>query len=191
MADCAAVPAELDADGWLTGARVCRSDNFGPRPSGAVISLLVIHNISLPPGQFGGGYIEQFFTNRLDGDADPYFATIAELQVSAHFLIDRDGVVTQFVATEQRAWHAGRSSFQGVDNCNDYSLGIELEGCDRHPYSAPQYEALAQLTRTLQRRYPAVSDQRIVGHSDIAPGRKTDPGPYFDWPRYRALLAAG
>jgi len=176
--------------GLLEGVRSCPSPNQGERPAGCEVSLLVIHNISLPPGQFGGGYIEQFFTNALNANEHSYFAEIAELQVSAHFLIDRQGEVVQFVPLSQRAWHAGDSSFAGCANCNDYSIGIELEGTDVEPYSDKQYQGLMQLSRKLLSAYPALSAERIVGHSDISPGRKTDPGPAFDWPRFFAMLAA-
>ena len=180
----------LSEQGWLSDARLCPSPNCGERPEDSEISLLVIHNISLPPGQFGGGYIEQFFTNVLNADEHSYFAEIAELQVSAHFLIDRQGEVVQFVPLHRRAWHAGDSSFAGCINCNDYSIGIELEGTDVEPYSDKQYQGLAQLSRELLSAYPALSAERIVGHSDVSPGRKTDPGPAFDWPRFFAMLAA-
>jgi len=181
---------QLSAEGWLNGAVRCASPNANARPAGVQVSLLVVHNISLPPGQFGGGHIEELFTNRLDGAADPYFATIAGLQVSAHFLIDRAGAITQFVATEQRAWHAGQSQFGGCDNCNDFSIGVELEGCDDVAYSDAQYTALTALSGVLMARYPALTEERIAGHSDIAPGRKTDPGEAFEWGRYRALLGS-
>ena len=174
---------------WLADARLCPSPNCGERPVGSDISLLVIHNISLPPGQFGGGYIEQFFTNKLNADEHSYFAEIADLQVSAHLLIDRQGEVVQFVPLSQRAWHAGDSSFAGCANCNDYSIGIELEGTDTAPYSAKQYQRLVQICRQLLSVYPALSAERIVGHSDISPGRKTDPGPAFDWTHFFAMLA--
>lgn len=173
--------------GWCSGIRHCPSPNFNARPQGEV-SLLVIHNISLPPGQFGTGKVQAFFQNRLAADEHPYFATIATLQVSAHFLIERDGAVTQFVSCNERAWHAGQSSYQGRENCNDFALGIELEGTDDEPYSEAQYAALQALIEELQRGYPALTPERICGHSDIAPGRKTDPGPAFDWPRLRAAL---
>jgi AmpD protein len=175
------------ASGWCDGARHCPSPNFNERPQGEV-SLLVIHNISLPPGQFGTGKVQQFFQNRLPADEHPYFAGIAQLTVSAHFLIERDGVVTQFVSCNQRAWHAGVSSFAGRENCNDFSIGIELEGTDELPFEDAQYQALEALTRELLRAYPQMSGERICGHSDIAPGRKTDPGPCFDWARLRAAL---
>lgn len=175
--------------GWCDSARRCPSPNCNARPAGEV-SLLVIHNISLPPGQFGTGEVENLFCNRLDPQAHPYFAGIAHLQVSAHFLIERDGRLTQFVSCNERAWHAGVSCFAGREQCNDFSLGIELEGTDEQPYSAAQYATLQALTRELLRVYPAITAQRICGHSDIAPGRKTDPGPAFDWPRYLDGLAA-
>lgn len=177
--------------GWLSSARRCPSPNEGERPVGREISLLVIHGISLPPGQFGGGYIEQFFTNKLNCNEHPYFAEVADIQVSAHLLIDRAGAVTQFVPFSRRAWHAGQSSFAGCDNCNDYSIGIELEGVDTEPYREAQYLSLGEVCRQLMARYPALSAQRIVGHSDIAPGRKTDPGPAFEWPRFFAILSHG
>ncbi|TBU88635.1 1,6-anhydro-N-acetylmuramyl-L-alanine amidase AmpD [Phytopseudomonas dryadis] len=173
--------------GWYQGIRHCPSPNFNERPQGE-ISLLVIHNISLPPGQFGTGQVQAFFENRLQPDAHPYFAAIAAMTVSAHFLIERDGAMTQFVSCLDRAWHAGVSRFDGRENCNDFSLGIELEGTDELPFTDAQYVALVDLTRVLQRAYPAITLERICGHSDIAPGRKTDPGPAFDWPRLRAAL---
>lgn len=175
-------------DGFLTNAIPCLSPNANQRPQGQPISLLVIHNISLPPGQFGTGYVTDFFTNQLDPSRHPYFQTIAGLQVSAHLFIERKGRVTQFVSFDRRAWHAGASSFQGVDNCNDYSIGIELEGCDNIAYTDAQYDALARVSRLILAVYPAIKLDRIVGHSEIAPGRKTDPGDAFDWARYRALL---
>ncbi|MCG4452024.1 1,6-anhydro-N-acetylmuramyl-L-alanine amidase AmpD [Pseudomonas sp. MMS21-TM103] len=173
--------------GWCQGVRHCPSPNFNERPQGEV-SLLVIHNISLPPGQFGTGKVQEFFQNRLIVDEHPYFAEIATLRVSAHFLIERDGAITQFVSCNERAWHAGQSCFAGRENCNDYSLGIELEGTDEQPFTDAQYAALVGLTAELQRVYPALNLERICGHSDIAPTRKTDPGPAFDWPRLRAAL---
>ncbi|MCO7611310.1 1,6-anhydro-N-acetylmuramyl-L-alanine amidase AmpD [Pseudomonas chlororaphis] len=178
------------ATGWCHGVRHCPSVNFNERPTGE-ISLLVIHNISLPPGQFGTGKVQEFFQNRLDVTEHPYFAGIADLRVSAHFLIERDGVVTQFVSCLDRAWHAGVSSFEGRDTCNDFSLGIELEGTDDLPFTEAQYRSLSALTEQLQAAYSAITTQRICGHSDIAPGRKTDPGRAFDWARYRAALEKG
>lgn len=177
--------------GWCQGVRHCPSPNFNARPLGE-ISLLVIHNISLPPGQFGAGKVQAFFQNRLAADEHPFFAEIADLQVSAHFLIERDGAVTQFVSCLDRAWHAGVSCHGGRENCNDFSLGIELEGTDDLPYSAAQYEVLTALTRQLLSAYPALGIDRICGHCDIAPQRKTDPGPFFDWARYlRGLSEQG
>ena len=176
--------------GWVDGISHCPSPNFNERPQGE-ISLLVIHNISLPPGQFGTGKVQEFFTSGLNASEHAYFAGIADMRVSAHFFIERDGQISQFVSCLQRAWHAGVSSFSGRDNCNDFSLGIELEGTDDLPYSEAQYDALVPLVQQLLAAYPALSVERICGHSDIAPGRKTDPGPAFDWPRLRtALLAA-
>jgi AmpD protein len=172
-------------NGWLSGVRKIASDNFDKRPAGMSIDLLVIHNISLPPDQFGGPHIINFFTNQLDTDAHPYFAQLKGVRVSSHFLIRRKGEVVQFVPCRARAWHAGASNWQGRTRCNDFSIGIELEGSDFVPFTDKQYAALARLTRYLQRQYPI---QNIVGHSDIAPERKTDPGPFFDWVRYRKTL---
>lgn len=174
-------------DGWYQGIQHCPSPNFNERPRGE-ISLLVLHNISLPPGQFGTGQVQAFFTNCLQADAHPYFTGIASMTVSAHFLIERDGTLVQFVSCLDRAWHAGVSSFEGRENCNDFSLGIELEGTDHLPFTDAQYAALVDLTRALQAAYPAITAARICGHSDIAPGRKTDPGPAFDWARLRSAL---
>lgn len=170
-------------DGWLARARRVDSPNFGPRPPDTAISLVVVHNISLPPGEFGGPWIEDFFCNRLDAGAHPYFAEIAGLQVSAHFLICRDGELLQFVSADARAWHAGASQWRGRANCNDYSIGIELEGSDDQPFSEAQYAVLSELLADLRQRYPLTE---AVGHSDVAPGRKTDPGPCFDWARLPA-----
>ena len=176
---------KVRADGWLSGVRRIPSPNCDARPSAKPVSLLVIHNISLPPGEFGGSAIAELFTNRLNPQAHPYFAGLAGLRVSAHFLIRRDGQIIQFVSCNRRAWHAGQSEWKGQHRCNDFSLGIELEGTDTAAFCEAQYRALARLTRCLRRRYP-LND--LAGHSDIAPGRKTDPGPHFDWPRYRATL---
>ena len=165
-----------------------QSPNFNERPNGAEVSLLVIHNISLPPGQWGGHNIEQFFCNRLDVCQHPYFDSIKDLRVSAHLLIDRQGEVVQFVSFDARAWHAGQSVFAGVENCNDFSIGIELEGTDEQPYTDVQYDNLAAVIRCLMRHYPAITPQRVVGHSDIAPARKTDPGRAFEWQRLNVLL---
>ena len=150
--------------------------------------MLVLHGISLPPGKYEHDYVEQFFQNRLNAAAHPYFKEIAHLKVSAHLYIRRDGVLVQFVPLSLRAWHAGASSWQGRDRCNDYSIGIELSGCDEQAYTEQQYRALCAVTRQIQAAYPNISDDRVVGHSDIAPGRKTDPGPCFDWEKYRQML---
>lgn len=185
-----ALPHAIDTEGWLTPGRQCPSPNFDARPPNTPVSLLVVHNMSLPPHQFGGGYIEAFFCNQLDPAQDPYFASIAHMKVSAHCLIDREGQVTQFVSFLQRAWHAGRSAFRGQAECNDYSVGIELEGVDNLPYTDAQYASLACVARLLCGYFPELSAERVVGHSDIAPTRKTDPGPAFDWPRLREQLNA-
>lgn len=169
--------------GLLPGARYCESPNRDARPDRAGINLIVLHGISLPPGQFGGPEIEQLFCNQLDWDAHPYFDEIRGMQVSAHLLIRRDGDVVQFVPFGERAWHAGESCFRGETTCNDYSIGIELEGEDEVPYEDRQYAALVTVLNTLIRAYPGLSARRIAAHSDIAPGRKTDPGPAFDWLR--------
>ncbi len=176
-------------NGWLQQARQVASPNFEPRPAGCKPELLVIHNISLPPGQFGGDCIERFFTNCLAWDEHPFFEEIRDVRVSAHLLIRRGGEALQFVNFADRAWHAGLSCFRGRDNCNDFSIGIELEGCDEEAFTDRQYQVLAGVTNLLLREYPWLAEDRIVGHSDIAPGRKTDPGPCFDWPRYRSALA--
>lgn len=174
-------------DGQLLGARQVASPNFNQRPENTEIQLIVIHNISLPPSQFGGGYIEQFFQNQLDWSAHPYFKSIEGMQVSTHLLILRTGEVLQFVNFKDRAWHAGRSSYLGKIECNDYSIGIELEGSDDREFEQVQYNVLAQVVATLQKAYPK-TDQHLAGHSDIAPHRKTDPGPHFQWDEFRALL---
>jgi AmpD protein len=180
---------DLDpATGWCKTARRCPSPNFNARPAGVGIDLLVIHGISLPAGHYGGPFIEALFLNQLDPHAHTSFAALRDLRVSAHFLIRRDGALVQFVSTHDRAWHAGVSSFEGRGGCNDFSIGIELEGCDDEPYESFQYERLIGLTRVLCAVYPGITSQRIVGHCDIAPGRKTDPGARFDWPGYRAGL---
>lgn len=174
--------------GRVPFARWCPSPNFGPRPDNAAISLLVVHNISLPPGQFGGPEIEDFFCNRLDTMAHPYFQSIAGMQVSAHLLVRRDGSVVQFVSLLDRAWHAGRSSFDGQTECNDFSIGIELEGTDDIPYTPEQYRQLSRLAALIMAAWPAITPGRITGHCDIAPGRKTDPGPAFDWANFHSML---
>ncbi|OGA49464.1 MAG: N-acetyl-anhydromuranmyl-L-alanine amidase [Betaproteobacteria bacterium RIFCSPLOWO2_12_FULL_62_13] len=181
------MPSELRItdEGLAEGVRYVPSPNSDDRPAGCAVELLVIHAISLPPGEFGGPDVIELFLNRLDPRAHPYYATIADLRVSAHFLIRRDGEFVQFVACEKRAWHAGASKWRERERCNDFSIGVELEGCDQAPFEDAQYAALATLTRALKARYP-IAD--IVGHSEIAPGRKSDPGPHFDWARYRAML---
>ena len=178
--------ASLDEEGaWLAGVRRSPSPNCDPRPAGADIELLVVHGISLPPGRFGTSCIDDLFHNRLDARADPGFVAIAPLRVSAHALVARDGGVVQYVPFTMRAWHAGVSCYEGRERCNDFSIGIELEGCDDVPYTDPQYRSLGRLCGLLMRRWPAITLERIVGHCDIAPGRKTDPGPAFDWSRLR------
>jgi len=175
---------EIDDNGLAAGVPFSPSPNFDDRPSDVQIDLLVIHAISLPPGEFGGAAVEAFFLNRLDPHAHPYYAHLCGVRVSAHFLVRRDGALVQFVPCLKRAWHAGASSWRGRSRCNDFSIGIELEGCDEVPFEASQYDTLARVTRALRIAYPIVS---IAGHSDIAPGRKTDPGPHFEWSRYLAL----
>lgn len=182
----ASQPLSLDPhSGWLNGATHLLSDNHNARPDGE-ISLLVIHNISLPPKQFGTGMVEALFTNQLPVEAHPYFAEIAHLKVSAHFFIKRDGAITQFVSCLDRAWHAGISNFKGRENCNDFSIGIELEGVDDQAYSEAQYQSLNRLINELRKHYPMITADRICGHCDIAPQRKTDPGPAFNWQRVEA-----
>jgi AmpD protein len=175
-------------DGWLDNARRLPSPHCDERPDPADVSLLVIHNISLPPNVFGGPWIRDLFLGRLDADAHPFFATVAHLRVSAHLLIRRNGDLEQFVPFHRRAWHAGQSVFAGRDACNDFSVGIEMEGADDVPYTERQYHRLANVTRLLMAHFPAITPERITGHSDIAPARKTDPGPAFDWQRFRAEL---
>lgn len=175
----------MDQHGWCKQAKHIVSPNFGVRPSGMPIDLLVIHNISLPLAEFGGDFILDLFQNQLDYAAHPSFESLRGVQVSSHFLIRRDGQLIQFVAVPARAWHAGVSQFQERDNCNDYSIGIELEGCDTCAFTEAQYTSLANLSACLMHEYPL---RHIVGHQDIAPGRKTDPGPFFDWQRYQQQL---
>ena len=180
---------KIDAAGWLSGVRRIASPNCDARPAGMPVELLVIHNISLPPGEFGGAAVAELFTNTLDTSAHPYYEQLKGLKVSAHFLIRRDGGIIQFVPCGKRAWHAGVSSWRGRPACNNFSIGIELEGTDEAPFTDRQYAMLARLTRRLQREYPF---RDIAGHAAIAPGRKTDPGPLFDWPRYlQAVKKAG
>ena len=171
--------------GWLRRARRIDSPNFGPRPAATAIDLLLVHSISLPPGEYGGDAIERLFTNRLDWDAHPYFGTIRGLTVSAHFLIRRDGALLQFVSCDERAWHAGASAWRGRADCNDFSIGVELEGLEGERFAPAQYRALAALARTLAARYPITA---IAGHEHVAPGRKRDPGAGFEWARMRAAL---
>lgn len=172
-------------DGWWREARACPSPNFGPRPADAVVDLVVLHSISLPPGLYGGPEVEQLFLNRLDWDAHPYFQQIRGLQVSAHFFLRRDGELVQFVSCDQRAWHAGRSCWLGRENCNDFSIGIELEGLEGERFEPAQYEALLPLLRAITAAYPL---RHVAGHEHVAPGRKIDPGPGFDWSALRAAL---
>lgn len=176
----------INDEGLLSGGPYIPSPNCDGRPDGTTISLLVVHGISLPPGVFGGDEVPRLFTNTLDCNAHPYFAALHGMRVSAHFYIRRSGRILQFVSCDARAWHAGASNWCGRERCNDFSIGVELEGTDELPYTDAQYEALAQLAAALRERYP-ISD--IVGHADIAPGRKTDPGPAFDWNRLNRLLA--
>ncbi|WP_323121525.1 1,6-anhydro-N-acetylmuramyl-L-alanine amidase AmpD [Burkholderia alba] len=178
----AATHFSVDADGWVRGAHRLPSPNFEARPAGAVPTLVVVHNISLPPGEFNGDAIIELFQNRLDCDAHPYYrAHLRGVRVSSHFLIRRDGTLLQFVSCDERAWHAGTSDFFGRARCNDFSIGVELEGADDIAFEAPQYETLAALARALAAHYPI---DAFAGHADIAPGRKTDPGPHFDWQRF-------
>ncbi len=176
----------VDAAGYVDAARQLASPNCDERPVGEAITLLVVHNISLPPAEFGGDDIVRLFLNRLDCSAHPYYQSLAGLRVSAHFLIRRSGELLQFVSCQRRAWHAGVSAWRGRSACNDFALGVELEGTDDIAYSEAQYRVLADLARALRRAYP-IAD--VVGHCDIAPERKTDPGPSFDWPRFHASIA--
>ena len=178
------------ATGLLIGVRQVLSPHFDVRPSNVVPELIVVHGITLPPGEFGGPWIDKLFTGNLPPDAHPYFRQAAApgRRVSAHTLIRRDGQVIQYVPFSARAWHAGQSEYRGRPSCNDFSIGIELEGTDDIPYTDPQYNQLSHVVRALLATYPLLSSTHITGHSDIAPGRKTDPGPAFDWPRFRKLL---
>jgi AmpD protein len=171
--------------GWLEGVRHCSSPNFGVRPDGTCVDLIVVHSISLPPGEYGTGDVERLFTNTLDWDAHPYFEQIRGLEVSAHFVIDRQGVVTQFVDVVHRAWHAGASCWRGKNNCNDHSVGIELEGLEGETFEPAQYMSLAGLCQHIARVCPIA---HVAGHEHIAPGRKQDPGPGFEWPRLATVL---
>lgn len=172
----------------MSGVRRVPSPHCNNRPDGCEVDLLVIHCISLPPGQYGGSHIDTFFLGQLDIDAHPYFSEIGALQVSAHILIERGGRVTQYVPLGRRAWHAGQSEFEGRCNCNDFSVGVELEGLDTDTYTDAQYRSLAEVTAAIMAAYPGITRERITGHSDIAPGRKLDPGPGFDWGRYFSEL---
>lgn len=187
----AASSCYVDEAHWLLpGVRRVASPHHDARPDADDIALVVIHNISLPPGRFGGGFIDALFQGRLDPQAHPYFRDIAALRVSAHLCIFRDGSTTQYVPFDQRAWHAGVSNWQGRERCNDFSIGIELEGSDDAPFEPAQYAQLVTVLRALFTRYPRLGSRKMAGHSDIAPGRKTDPGPHFDWSHLHALLAA-
>lgn len=169
---------------WLTIASRVESPNADDRPPNQTIDTLVIHSISLPPGCYENDYVEQFFQNRLDPDEHAYFKEIADTRVSAHLYVRRNGKIIQFVPLHRRAWHAGASSWRGRERCNDFSIGIELEGCDQEAFTASQYASLRELTCQLMSSFPRIGKDNIVGHSDIAPGRKTDPGPFFDWKKY-------
>lgn len=177
---------DFDAQGWCKQAQILLSPNFTERPADTQVDLLVIHNMSLPEADFSGDYILDLFQNQLDCDAHPSFADLRGLEVSSHFVIRRDGQLFQFVSCLARAWHAGLSSFQGREKCNDYSIGIELEGCDTCPFTDAQYASLSLLTLSLLQHFPI---QHIVGHNEIAPGRKTDPGPFFEWPRFQQSIS--
>lgn len=177
-----ASPLEINADGWANAARCLPSPNFDARPDEMPVELLVIHNISLPPSQFGGDWIDDLFLNRLDPLAHPYFETIHTFRVSSHFLIKRDGSITQYVSCNDRAWHAGASCWRDRTRCNDFAIGIELEGDDFSPFTDAQYTSLHALTKAVLHRYSSI--QGVAGHSEISPGRKTDPGEHFDWLRY-------
>jgi AmpD protein len=178
------------SSGLLRGARQIASPNRDSRPPGAGTDLIVVHGISLPPGEFGGPWIDRLFTNTLPETLHPYFAEVGSLRVSSHLVITRDGATTQYVSFNERAWHAGKSCYEGREACNDFSIGVELEGTDTVPYEVAQYDTLAQVVAVLCAAYPRLSPGRLVGHSDIAPGRKTDPGPAFDWPHVHRVVAA-
>lgn len=174
--------------GTLDDARQVPSPNWDERPPGASPDLVLVHGISLPPGEYGGPFIDDLFTNQLDPEGHPYFADIAHLRVAPHLLVRRDGEVVQYVPFHHRAWHAGDSCWRGREACNDYSIGIELEGTDDEPYEDVQYRRLAEIVRALEAAYPGISRDRLAGHSDVAPGRKSDPGPAFDWDHLRRLI---
>jgi AmpD protein len=177
-------------NGLMQGVKHLPSPNRDLRPPGVEADLIVVHGISLPPGEYGGAWIDRLFTNTLPAEAHPYFAAVCSLRLSSHVLVARDGMITQYVKFTERAWHAGKSIYQGREACNDFSVGIELEGTDTTPYEPAQYHALAEVVAALCATYPKLSPDRLVGHSDISPGRKTDPGPAFEWPRARRLIAA-
>ena len=179
---------DIDNEGWLQGVETIKSPNFNKRPDTGDIRLIVVHGISLPPGEYGGGYVQQLFTNKLDAKQHEYFAEIEGLKVSSHCFIARHGKLIQFVSFKNRAWHAGASSWKGIENCNDFSIGIEMEGTDDESYAEAQYYQLAKLVISLRKQYPAILQQSICAHSDIAPGRKTDPGPYFNWNKLTQLI---
>ena len=182
---------QIDIDsGLMLGVRQSASPNHDARPPGVEADLIVVHGISLPPGEFGGPWIDRLFANTLPAEMHPYFAEVCALRVSSHLVIQRDGAVTQYVSFIDRAWHAGTSNYQGREACNDFSVGVELEGTDTLEYESVQYGVLAEVIAALCAAYPRLSPQRVVGHSDISPGRKTDPGPAFDWPRARGQIAA-
>jgi AmpD protein len=186
----AGTPLKIDsATGLLTGVRQVLSPHCDARPAGTVAELLVVHGISLPPGEFGGPWIDRLFTGTLPPEAHPFFRELAAARLSAHALVRRDGAIVQYVPFGERAWHAGASQYRGRSTCNDFSVGVELEGTDDTPYTEAQYQQLAALAAALLAAYASLSAEHIVGHSDIAPGRKTDPGAAFDWPRFRALLS--
>lgn len=179
----------IDPDsGLLEQARQHPSPNFDQRPKGIAVDLIVVHNISLPPGEFGGPWIDALFTNQLDPQAHPFFEQIYKMRVSSHVLIRRNGEIVQYVPFHQRAWHAGVSIYQGRERCNDFSIGIEMEGSDDEAFETRQYQQLAKLVRCLLQTYPGLSAEHITGHSDIAPGRKSDPGPFFDWDFFHQSL---
>ena len=181
---------KINKQGLLDTVEYLESPNADERPADASISMIVVHGISLPPGEYGGNWISDLFLNQLDPNADPYFSEISELKVSSHILIRRDGEIVQYVPFAKRAWHAGESCFQGQHQCNDFSIGIELEGVDDQDYEPEQYEQLSKLTTILLKEYPVITEDRITGHENIAPGRKTDPGEAFDWSLFRKLLAS-
>ena len=182
-------PELIIEEGWLNHAEIQRSSNFEPRTADEAINLLVVHNISLPPGQFGGDHITNFFLGNLDPNIHPYFENIYNIRVSAHCLIQRNGHIIQYVSFNDKAWHAGVSAYKSREKCNDFSIGIELEGTDDIPYTEAQYQQLTLLSRCLIDTYPAMQNN-IVGHCDIAPGRKTDPGKAFDWQHFQALMVS-